>query len=302
MPDKDSKLDWGFVRTFLAAARSGQFLAASRKLRINQVTVARHITALEEALNATLFERSTTGITLTEAGQRLMTHAERMESEMLQAEADLSQRDVELTGTVRIGAPDGFTMYFLIPALAPLLQRHPGIDIQLVPMPLASSLIRREVDIAVTLEAPDAGRLVSRRLTDHVLGIYGAKTYLARAGTPRSVEDLARHRLIGYVDSYAFSDALSYVSDLFGGHATALECASAVGQTESVRAGLGLGVLHHFIAAGIPDLVPVLPERRAHRGYFIVVHEDLRGLGRIRAVVDHIVAEAQAKRAMFVPA
>ncbi|OYU48485.1 MAG: LysR family transcriptional regulator [Rhizobiales bacterium PAR1] len=296
-------MDWDNVRAFLAVARQGQFLGASRALRVNQATVARRITALEGALQATLFERSTTGVNLTEAGRRLLSHAERMESEMLQAEADLRQQDIHLSGPVRIGAPDGFTTYFLVPALNALLERHPGIDIQLVPMPLAVSLARREVDIAITLDEPEAGRVVARKLTDYSLGVFGSRAYLDRMGRPEMVEDLARHRLIGYVETYAFSSALNYVEDLLGGHRTAFECASAVGQVEAVRHGLGLGVLHHFIAAAMPDVEPVLPERRAQRSYWLVIHEDVRALGRIRAVVDHIVAEATQRRSAFnVPA
>ena len=296
-------MDWDNVRAFLAVARQGQFLGASRALRVNQATVARRITALEGALQATLFERSTTGVNLTEAGRRLLSHAERMESEMLQAEADLRQQDIHLSGPVRIGAPDGFTTYFLVPALNALLERHPGIDIQLVPMPLTVSLARREVDIAITLEEPEAGRVVARKLTDYSLGVFGSRAYLDRIGRPEMVEDLARHRLIGYVETYAFSSALNYVEDLLGGHRTAFECASAVGQVEAVRHGLGLGVLHHFIAAAMPDVEPVLPERRAQRSYWLVIHEDVRALGRIRAVVDHIVAEATQRRSAFnVPA
>lgn len=296
-------MDWDNVRAFLAVARQGQFLGASRALRVNQATVARRITALEGALQATLFERSTTGVNLTEAGRRLLAHAERMESEMLQAEADLRQQDIHLSGPVRIGAPDGFTTYFLVPALNALLERHPGIDIQLVPMPLTVSLARREVDIAITLEEPEAGRVVARKLTDYSLGVFGSRAYLDRMGRPEMVEDLARHRLIGYVETYAFSSALNYVEDLLGGHRTAFECASAVGQVEAVRHGLGLGVLHHFIAAAMPDVEAVLPERRAQRSYWLVIHEDVRALGRIRAVVDHIVAEATQRRSAFnVPA
>lgn len=292
-------MDWDNVRAFLAVARQGQFLGASRALRVNQATVARRISALEAALQATLFERSTTGVNLTEAGRRLLSHAERMESEMLQAEADLRQQDVHLSGPVRIGAPDGFTTYFLVPVMAALLERHPGIDIQLVPMPLAVSLARREVDIAITLEEPAAGRVVARKLTDYSLGIFGAKDYLDRLGRPETVEDLAAHRLIGYVETYAFSSALNYVEDLLGGHRTAFECASAVGQVEAVKHGVGLGVLHHFIAADMPDVEPVLPERRAGRSYWLVIHEDVRALGRIRAVVDHIVSETGKRRAAF---
>ncbi|KAF0230491.1 MAG: transcriptional regulator LysR family [Beijerinckiaceae bacterium] len=292
-------MDWDNVRAFLAVARQGQFLGASRALRVNQATVARRITALEGTLQATLFERSTTGVNLTEAGRRLMAHAERMESEMLQAEADLRQQDIHLSGPVRIGAPDGFTTYFLVPIMASLLERHPGIDIQLVPMPLTVSLARREVDIAITLEEPAAGRVVSRKLTDYSLGIFGQRDYLDRMGHPTAVEDLAAHRLIGYVETYAFSSALNYVEDLLGGNRTAFECASAVGQVEAVKSGVGLGVLHHFIAAGLPDVVPVLPERRARRSYWLVIHEDVRALGRIRAVVDHIAGEASRRRGLF---
>ncbi len=292
-------MDWDNVRSFLAVARQGQFLGASRMLKVNQATVARRITALETDLQTTLFERATTGVSLTEAGQHLLVHAERMESEMVQAETDLRQQDIRLSGTVRIGAPDGFTTFFLIPALASFVERHPEIDVQIVPMPVAVSLARREVDIAITLDEPEAGRVVSRRLTDYRLGIYGSRDYLARTGLPRNVADLAAHRLIGYVESYAFSSALSYVRDLFDGHPTRLECASAVGQLEAVRAGLGLGVLHHFIAQQIDDCLPVLPERQAARSYWMVIHEDARTLGRIRALAEHLADLAAARRSDF---
>lgn len=287
------------MRAFLAVARQGQFLGASRLLKVNQATVARRVTALEEDLHATLFERSTTGVALTEAGRDLLVRAERMESEMLQAEADLGKQDVQLSGAVRIGAPDGFTTYFLIRALGGLIERHPGIAIQLVPMPLAVSLARREVDIAITIEEPAAGRFVARKLTDYGLGIYGAHAYLDRHGRPQTPDDLAGHRRIGYVENYAYSAALNYVDELFAGHATTFDCASAVGQVEAVRDGLGLGVLHHFIAATIPEIEPVLPERKARRAYWLVIHEDVRSLGRIRATVDHIVQEITRQRGIF---
>lgn len=292
-------MDWDNVRAFLAVARQGQFLGAARSLRINQATIARRVTALEQDLQATLFERSTTGVNLTEAGRTLLAHAERMESEMLQAEADLRQQDIHLAGTVRIGAPDGFTTYFLVPALKDLVERHPLLDIQLVPMPLAVSLARRDVDIAITIEEPEAGRIVARKLTEYSLGIFGARTYLDRQGRPARLEDLDSHRLIGYVESYALPSAMAYVSDLFGGRRTAFECASAVGQVEAVRAGMGLAVLHHFIAATVPDLEPVLPQRQARRAYWLSIHEDVRALGRIRAVIDHIAAVTQARRGTF---
>jgi DNA-binding transcriptional LysR family regulator len=292
-------MDWDNVRAFLAVARQSQFLGAARALKINQATIARRVTSLEHALQAILFERSTTGVNLTEAGRTLLAHAERMESEMLQAEADLRQQDIHLAGTVRIGAPDGFTTYFLVPTLKDLVERHPLLEIQLVPMPLAVSLARRDVDIAITIEEPEAGRIVARKLTEYSLGIFGNRAYLDRQGRPSRLEDLDGHRLIGYVESHAMPSALAYVQELFGGRRTAFECASAVGQVEAVRTGLGLGILHHFIAATLPDLEPVLPQRHARRAYWLSIHEDVRALGRIRAVIDHIAVETQARRGAF---
>ena len=292
-------MDWDNLRVFLAAARAGQFVAAGRQLRVDHATVNRRITALERTLNARLFDRRTTGVGLTAAGQRLLAAAETMETSLLEAQAALTDTDVELSGTVRIGAPDGLTTYYLAPACARLAERHPGITIQLVPSPQAVPLTKREVDIAIVLDKPEAGRFVVRKLTDYAIGIYASADYLARHGMPQHVEDLNRHRLIGYVEEYAYATALDYVRDLFAGVPTRFQCASALGQVEAVRSGVGLGVVHRFIAQRHPDLRAVLPERQAARAYWIVEHEDTRGLGRIRAVHDFIVEAVQADRAGF---
>ena len=88
--------------------------------------------------------------------------------------------------------------------------------------------------------------------------------------------------------------------ELYGGAPTIFECASAATQFEALRAGLGLGVVHDYIARRFPDLTHVLPERRAMRTYWLVTHEDARGLGRIRAVCEHLIACVTRDRAMFV--
>ncbi|MDX7950654.1 LysR family transcriptional regulator [Lichenihabitans sp. Uapishka_5] len=293
-------MDWDNLRVFLAAARAGQFVAAARQLKVDHATVNRRITALERALNARLFDRRTTGIGLTAAGQRLMAAAEAMETNLLQAQAVLADTDVELSGTVRIGAPDGFSTYYLAPACARFAERHPGITVQLVPSPQVVPLAKREVDLAIVLDKPEAGRLVTRKLTDYSIGMFASADYLARHGMPMLVEDLAQHRLIGYVEEYAYASALDYARELFAGQPTRFQCASAIGQLEAVRAGLGIGVVHHFIARRHAELRPVLAERQASRAYWIVEHEDTRGLGRIRALHDFIVEAVQGDRNAFV--
>jgi DNA-binding transcriptional LysR family regulator len=290
-------MDWDNVRVFLAVARAGQFVAGARRLHLDHATASRRVAALEAALGAKLFERRTTGARLTSAGERFLSAAEQMESAFLHAQSDVSGLDVELSGDIRIGAPDGFSTYYLAQALGPFIARHPALRVQLLPLPRLTPLARREVDIVVGLDEPEAGRFVARRLTDYSLGLYASAGYLAEMGEPG--EDFAGHRLIGYAEEYAFSSALDYVRELFGGRPTQFECASAVTQVEAVRAGVGLAVVHDFIARRFPDLRRVRPERRAERAYWIVTHEDTRGLGRIRAAHAHIVAAVERDRAMF---
>ena len=295
-------MDWDNVRVFLAVARAGQFVATARTLKLDHATVSRRVAALEAALRAKLFERRTSGAKLTSAGERFLKAAEEMESAFLHAQGEVSDIDVELAGDVRIGAPDGFSTYYLAAALKPFVEKHPKLRLQLAPLPQLTPLARREVDLVVGLDKPESGRFLARKLTDYSLGIYASADYLAARGTPGDVEALNDHRLIGYVEEHAFSTALDYVRDLFGGAPTAFECASAVTQLEALRAGVGLGVVHDYIARRFKDLKRVLPERRATRAYWLVTHEDTRGLGRVRALSEFLAESVGRDRRLFAPA
>ena len=293
-------MNWDDVRVFLAVARAGQFVAAARSLKVDHATVARRITALERALNARLFDRRTTGVLLTGAGTRFLASVEQMETTLLHAQSELTDQDVELSGTVRVGAPDGLAAYYLANRFADFTERHRAITIQLVPVPQVGPLSRREVDIAVVLEKPEAGRFVARKLTDYAIGLFASADYLKRHSRPHRREDLAGHALVGYVEEFNYSPALDYVSELCGSVPIRFQCASAVGQLEAVRAGVGIGALHDFIARRHPELIRVLPESGATRTYWLVEHEDTRGIGRIRAVHDFLVDAVDQDRASFV--
>ena len=187
-------MDWDNVRVFLAVARGGQFVAAAKRLKLDHATVSRRIAALEAALGAKLFDRRTTGAKLTGAGERFMAAAEHMESAFLHAQGEISGVDLELAGDVRIGAPDGFSTYYLTGALRDFTERHPGVRLQLMPLPQLTPLARREVDVVVGLDKPETGRFVARKLTDYTLRIYASPAYVKRNGAPADVEALRRHQ------------------------------------------------------------------------------------------------------------
>lgn len=292
-------MNWDDVRVFLAVVRNGQLLGAARALGINHATAARRIDALEAALSTTLLVRRTNGTSLSAEGERFLPFAERMESEMLGAQEAVAARDLALSGTVRIGAPDGFGVGYLAPRLGALTEQHPGLRLELVPVPRTFSLSRREADIAVTLELPREGRLKARKLVDYSLGLYASAAYLANRPAPATAEDLQRHRLVGYVDDLIFSPALDYTTEVLKGWTSDLSVSSALGQFEAVRAGAGIGILHSFMARRDATLHRVLPEIVLQRAYWLVVHEDLRALRRVALVADYLAGIVAADRAIF---
>lgn len=293
-------MNWDDVRIFLAVARAGQILGAARRLDLNHATVARRLGALETALGARLFRRQTTGSELTEAGRLFLEAAERTEAEMLAAAAMLAGEGEAISGSVRIGAPDGFGTAFLAPRLKGLADAHPRLDVQLVPVPRSFSLSRREADIAITTERPAEGRLVAAKLTDYSLGLYASRDYAARNGLPGAAAELSGHRLVGYVPDLLASASLDYAAEFAPEWRARLSVSSALGQVEAVRSGAGIGILHAFIARTHADLVAVEGIAPIRRAYWLVFHESLRHARTVQATAAFIGKAVEGERGLFV--
>ena len=292
-------MNWDDVRIFLAVARAGQILGAARRLELNHATVSRRIAALEAALGAMLFRRHTAGSELTAAGERFLGIAERMEADMIAARSELAGEGEAVSGTVRIGAPDGFGVAYLAPRLGALTAEHRELSIQLVPVPRSFSLSKREADIAITVERPTEGRLVAAKLVDYSLGLYASRTYAEEHGLPATPAELSRHRLVGYVGDLVASSSLDYAMEFSPDWTARFSISSALGQVEAVRSGAGIGILHAFIARALPELVAVTAAPPIRRAYFIVYHESMRPLRRIQAMASFIARQVEKDRALF---
>ncbi|MCP8896875.1 LysR family transcriptional regulator [Shinella daejeonensis] len=292
-------MNWDDVRLFLAVARTGQLLAASRRLGVNHATLSRRVSTLEETLKTRLLVRRTNGCELTAEGEVFLRAAERMETEMLAAQSRIGRIDTAIAGTVRIGAPDGFGVSFLAPRLGRLTARHPELRIQLVPVPRSFSLSQREADIAITLERPEQGRLVSSKLTDYTLGLYASRAYIEENGAPETVEDLKRHRRVGYVEDLIFTASLNFTGEIMRSWDAGFEISSATGQTEAVRSGAGVGILHDYIARQYGELVRLLPDTAIRRAYWTTWHESTRDLVRVRTVVEFVQELVRDEHAIF---
>ena len=127
-------MDWDDMRIFLAVARADSLSAAGRRLAIDASTVGRRVARLEQALGAKLFVKTPQGYALAPEGERLLPNAEAAEAALAGA-AEVLSGPGDLSGQLRIGAPDGCANYLLPQVCARICEAHPGLEIQIVALP-----------------------------------------------------------------------------------------------------------------------------------------------------------------------
>ncbi len=292
--------EWSDLRYFLAVARSGKLTEAARRLEVEHSTVSRRLSALEHALGARLFDKEPGGYKLTSDGEKLLPSAESMETIALASQSHLTDSNRSVSGTVRIGAPDGFGSHFLAPRLGGLAKKHPDLEIQLIALPRVFNLTKREADIAISLNRPKEKRLHGDKLTDYRLRMYAAPSYLAKHPPIRSTATLAEHSFIGYVDDLIYAPELDYLRLAAKDIRAMLKSSTLVAQQEMTLAGAGICILPDFLARQHPELKCVLPnEVELVRTFWLLVHADIRNLARVRVVSEFIAAEVKKESRLF---
>lgn len=290
-------LDWSLCRSFLAVLEEGSLSGAARRLGLTQPTISRHIDALEAAVGADLFLRSPRGLVPSETARDLRPYAETMAATAAALMRTGSGGRGEVRGSVRVSASEVMGVEHLPPILARLRQRHPGLVVELALTDAVDDLLRREADVAVRQVEPVQDALVARRLAPIALGLHAHRAYLDRRGTPASLDELAGHDLIGFDrDTPAIRSTVERLPAAVRS-GFALRADSALAQLAAIRAGFGIGICQVPVARRDPDLVRLLPEAvSVDLGLWIVMHEDLKGSARCRAVFDALAAELSSPR------
>ena len=278
--------DWDDLRVFLAVARTESLSGAGKLLRLDPATVGRRIVKLEEALGARLFVKSPQGYGVTEAGLRLLPHAEAAEQAVQAAADDLRGGTGGLSGQVRIGAPDGCANYLLPQVVAAICDDNPGLEVQIVALPRVINLSKREADMVIAVSPPTAGRLTVQRLTDYHLHLAASLAYLDRHGTPQRRAELTAHRIVGYIPDMIFDKELDYLAEI-GVTEVPLASNSVPVQLNWLRLGAGIGMVHDFALPSAPELVKVLPvEVSLTRAFWLIRHADDRRIDRMNRFAD----------------
>jgi DNA-binding transcriptional LysR family regulator len=279
-------LAWDDLRIFLAVQRARSHAGAARALRTASTTIGRRLTAMEAEVGARFFTRTPEGLAPTAAAQRLLPHAERVEAEVLEAERALSGADAKPTGPVSVTTGDGFAAFVVAPALPAFLRAHPGLALELRPGARAFDLTRGEADVAVRLFRPRERSLVARRLGLERYGLFAAPDYLARRGTPRSPQDLARHDLITFDREMDRARTQTWLRQTAPGARVAVRIGTTTSLHAACAAGAGIALLTASYVRGDPAFAPVLPSLRPPANeIWAVTHPDLRSTARVAAVL-----------------
>ncbi|MCG6883205.1 MAG: LysR family transcriptional regulator [Silicimonas sp.] len=274
-------MNWDDLRIFLSVAREESLTGAAKALRLDPATVGRRIARLEEEMDTVLFAKSPQGYAPTLAGERLVARAETAEGAVSGAFADVRGEAEGLTGTIRVGAPDGCATY-LLPAVTCAIQAvNPGLSVQIVALPRVFNLSKREADMAIAVSRPQTGRLRVQRISDYTLGLAASRDYLAANGPIADRAALKGHPIVGYIPDMIFDRELDYLAEM-GLETVDLASNLVAVQLGWLRAGGGVGVVHEFALPDAPELVPVLPETfRLTRAFWLVRHADDARIDRL---------------------
>jgi len=290
-----SAISWELWRSFLTVLREGNLSRAARLLNLAQPTLGRHIAELERALNLSLFTRSPRGLAPTDAAFELLPHAQAMAASAETLLRAASGSATEARGVVRITASEIVGVEVLPSILTTFREKYPGIAMELALTNVTQNLLQREADIAVRLVRPTQTALVARQVGKVHFGFYAHRDYLARHGTPQTVEQLLAHTLVGFDKGATMIQALRNNPVAVSREDFAFRSDSALAQLAMVRAGYGIGRGADLVARSDPDIVPLLAGRHAIAvDLWVVMHGDARNSRRMRLVFDHLASSLGA--------
>ena len=294
----DTEPNWEWYRSFVAVLETGSLSAAGRAMGMTQPTVGRHVDSLEAALQLKLFTRSFDGFTPTDAALELKPYAVSLSATAAALRRVATSQGDGVRGTVRLTASEIVSNEVLPPILADLRDAHPALVIELVPSNKVENLLRRDADIAVRMTTPSQDALVARRVARIDVGLHAHRRYLDRHGTPRSMDELSGHALIGWDTETAYIRRFQERYPQVTREHFAFRSDSDVAQLAAIRAGLGIGFCQARLAARDPSMVRLFKSTLSlNLETWIAMHADLRDSPRcavtFAALADGLAAYAK---------
>ncbi len=294
-------MDWNDLRYLLEVARGGSTAAAARALGVNQSTVVRRVSVLEEELGFRLFDKRRNGYRLTPEGAALVEQAGAVEASVISFTRCAASLDQTLSGSLRVTAPEGISLHdFMSPLVDGFQRRYPAIRVGMVIDNRFLDLGSGQADVAIRAGDPKDDSLVGRKLMDCSWAIYGSSSHLACYGRPGTANDLNGRRVIGFDGDLEAIRVARRLQETAPQAEITIRCATFYALLSAARAGLGLALLPCHIGdpeAGLLRVIGPLPELTG--ALWILTRPDLHKTPRVRAFIDFMVAEVEPYKALM---
>ena len=219
--------------------------------------------SLEKRLGVALFNRSTRTVTLTDHGQRYLDRTKLMIAELDDADNEMTNSSLRVSGLVRISVASTFGRLHILPLMPELLKLHPGLEVDLILSDIRRDMVEDRMHMAIRIGAVNEPDAVVRRVAATPLVCVGSRRYFRELGTPQTPADLMDHNCLIYCGlreaaKWLFVGPDGPFSVSVGGN---LSSNSIETSRAGVLAGIGIGV---FTKASLvdelshPDIVPIL--------------------------------------------
>ena len=298
------RLDWDKLRVFHAVAEADSFTRASETLNLSQSAVSRQISALEESLGVSLFHRHARGLILTEQGDLLYKTVHDVFSKLNNVEGLLTETKQNTEGLLRVTTTVAFGSVWLTSRLKEFIKAYPGIEIMLRLDDRELDLAMREADVAIRFNEPKQPDLIQRPIGPMRSDIYASPEYLKEHGTPKTLEDLANHKLVMFGEGIIPTATVNWIGEMLEKKNipvnSALRVNNIYGIYRAVKAGIGIGTLPQYFRHEGRGIVQILPE---HQGpevdLYFVYPEELRQSARVSVFRDFLLAELNKTRSQI---
>ncbi|MFC5510304.1 LysR family transcriptional regulator [Massilia jejuensis] len=184
------------MATFVEVAARGSLSAAARAEGIAPAMIGRRLDALESRLGVKLLQRTTRRLALTDEGAAFLEDCQRILADMDEAETAVSERSAHARGHLLVSAPAGFGRQHVAPLLPSFLAEHRDLTVNLNLNDRVVDVVGEGVDVAIRIASLADSNLVGVKLADNARVVVASPAYLKRHGTPRTLDDLARHNCL----------------------------------------------------------------------------------------------------------
>lgn len=285
---KNAKMDWNDLRYVKAIADTGNVANAARQLNVHQSTVFRRLNSLEKDLGVRLFERFSNGYVMTTAGEDFCRSAERIEADISALNRRISGQDTRPSGIIRVTMTNALLFGLLAPCLSKFRQAYPEIELEVLVSKDVLNLTKREADLAIRATKQPLETLVGRRVATVATAIYSSKEYLR---THPNVDNLNQYDWIGFDDTVIDSATASWLKQTVPDVKFHYRLNTCMGILAAVKEHTGLALLSCYLGDRDRNLVRVgMPISQLEKQLWILTHEDLRYVTRIRTFIDFVAS------------